>query len=275
MIHRIPLALTVAGTDPTGGAGIQADLKSFQERTVYGMSVITSVVAQNTTGVQAVQHMPAPFIKEQLNSVFSDVRPQVVKSGMLAHPEMMQILAAFIEKYKVSYVIDPVMVAKSGDHLMDQTSKNVLRDSLVPLATVVTPNIPEAEVLLDKTIKNISDAEKAAKAIVDQLRAEAAVVTGGHFNKQPIDVLYDGETLHHFSSEYFDTNHTHGTGCTFSAVITAELAKGKPLVESVEIAKGFITDAIQYSLELGKGNGPTNHWGYRLQGVPYVEKEVF
>src|SRR5699024_2531456 len=162
MIHRIPLALTVAGTDPTGGAGIQADLKSFQERTVYGMSVITSVVAQNTTGVQAVQHMPAPFIKEQLSSGFADVRPQVVKAGLLAHPEMMQILAAFIEKYKVSYVIDPVMVAKCGDHLMDQTSKYVLRDPLVPLATVVTPNIPDAEVLLDKTIKNISDAEKAA-----------------------------------------------------------------------------------------------------------------
>src|SRR5699024_7465275 len=143
-----------------------------------------------------------------------------------------------------------------------------VRDILVPLASVVTPNIPEAEVLLDTSIKNLTDAEKAAKAIVDELHAEAAIVTGGHFEKDPVDILYDGKEFHHFSAQYIDTKHTHGTGCTFAAVITAELAKGTQLIDAVNIAKEFITDAITYSLELGKGNGPTNYWGYRLKGLP-------
>jgi len=268
MSQKVSTALTIAGTDPTGGAGIQADLKSFQEREVFGMSVITSVVAQNTLGVQNVHHMPISFIKDQLNSVFTDIIPQALKTGMIATPDMMNVIGKYIKAYNIPYVIDPVMVAKSGDLLMDKISQQTVKDILIPLASVVTPNLPEAEVLLNTKIKSVSDAERAAKMIVDVLGAQSAIVTGGHFANNPVDILYDGENFHHFTATFIDTKHTHGTGCTFSAVITAELAKGTKLVDAVKIAKDFITDAIRYSLELGKGNGPTNYWGYRLKGLP-------
>ena len=268
MANHVKTALTIAGTDPTGGAGIQADLKTFQEREVFGMSVITSVVAQNTTGVQQIEHLPISFIEEQLKSVISDIVPDSIKTGMIATPEMMEMVAKHIQLLQVPYVIDPVMVAKSGDSLMDQTSRRVMQEKLIPLATVVTPNIPEAEILTVMDIKHISDAEVAAKRIVQDFGAQAAVVTGGHFDQEPVDVLYDGEKLHYYETNWIDTHHTHGTGCTFSAVITAELAKGRAFHEAVQTAKDFITDAIYYSLQLGKGNGPTNYWGYRLKGLP-------
>lgn len=268
MKNNVKTALTIAGTDPTGGAGVQADLKTFQERGVFGMSVITSVVAQNTIGVQSIEHLPVSFIEEQMNSVFSDIQPDVLKTGMIATIEMMEAIAQVVETYETPYVIDPVMIAKSGDHLMDESSRDTIRDRLLPLATVVTPNIPEAEVLLDMEIVSVADQEKAAKQIVTDLKSEAAIVKGGHRMDEPIDVLYDGENLHHFKADRIETKHTHGTGCTFSAVITAELAKGKDLVEATQIAKDYITDAIFYSLKLGKGNGPTNPWGHRLQGLP-------
>src|SRR5690625_4491694 len=169
MSKRVKTALTIAGTDPTGGAGVQADLKTFQEREVFGMSVITSVVAQNTLGVQNVHHLPVSFIDEQLESVFSDIVPDAIKSGMIATPEMMKTVAQRVKKYEVPYVIDPVMVAKSGDFLMDEESQKIIQDILIPLATVVTPNLPEAEVLLDMEIKTVDTSEKAAKTIVEQL----------------------------------------------------------------------------------------------------------
>ena len=275
MKQFIPTALTIAGTDPTGGAGIQADLKTFQEREVYGMSVVTSAVAQNTLGVQRVEHLPVSFVEEQMKSVLSDIAPDVVKTGMVAIPEMMEVIAQAIELHRIPYVIDPVMIAKSGDHLMNTGSKQMLRDRLIPLATVVTPNIPEAENLLATSIKSTVDAEIAAKRMVTELGAKAAIVKGGHFTGDAIDVLYDGNAIHQFPSKRFDTKHTHGTGCTYSAVIAAELAKGRSIYESVATAKVFITDAIRYSLKLGKGNGPTNHWGYRLQDVPKVKEEAF
>lgn len=270
MTTNVRTALTIAGTDPTGGAGIQADLKTFQEREVFGMSAITSVVAQNTLGVQQIEHLPMEIIEQQITSVLSDIVPDALKTGMIATPEMMQTVADLINTVDRPYVIDPVMVAKSGDALMDQTSQRTVREVLIPLATVVTPNIPEAEILLDEDITTIADAERAAKVIVDELGSKAAIITGGHFDKDPIDVLYDGETYYHYEAEWIDTHHTHGTGCTFSAVITAELAKGRVLHEAVQIAKDYITDAIFYSLQLGKGNGPTNYWGYRLKRVPSV-----
>lgn len=269
MRNSIPTVLTIAGTDPTGGAGIQADLKTFQEREVYGMSVVTSIVAQNTMGVQDVEHLSAKFIKKQIDSVITDIIPDVIKTGMIATSEMMDVIAEAIEKHSIPYVIDPVMVAKSGDHLMDVNSKQTMIDRLLPLATVVTPNVPEAEVLLDETIDSITDAEDAAKRIVHELGANAAVVKGGHhFDNEAVDVLYDGAETHRFPTARIDTKHTHGTGCTYSAVIAAELAKGNSVFDAVKTAKLFITDAIHYSLKLGKGNGPTNHWGYRLQGLP-------
>lgn len=275
MKHSIPTVLTIAGTDPTGGAGIQADLKTFQEREVYGMSVVTSVVAQNTSGVQGVEHLSANFIKQQMESVLTDIPPDVVKTGMIASSEMMEVIAEAIEKYSIPYVIDPVMVAKSGDHLMDTNSKQTMADRLIPLATIVTPNIPEAEVLLSESIESITDAEDAARRIVHELGAGAVVVKGGHFEGDAVDILYDGAIIHKFPSLRIDTKHTHGTGCTFSAVITAELAKGHSIYDSVDIAKRYITDAIRHSLKLGNGNGPTNHWGYRLQGLPKNNGRVF
>src|SRR5690625_1911615 len=198
MTDRVKTALTIAGTDPTGGAGVQADLKTFLEREVFGMNVIISVVAQNTLGVQNIHHLPVTFIVEQLESVFSDIVPDAIKSGMIATPDMMQAVANVIQKYKVPYVIDPVMVAKSGDLLMDEASQKFIRETLIPLATVVTPNIPEAEVLLNMEIKTVEAAEKAAQTIVEELQANAAIITGGHFAKEPIDVLYDGKEIHHF-----------------------------------------------------------------------------
>lgn len=276
MKNSIPTVLTIAGTDPTGGAGIQADLKTLQEQEVYGMSVVTSVVAQNTIGVQDIEHLPALFIQKQIESVITDISPDVIKTGMIATSEMMVVIAEAIERYSISYVIDPVMVAKSGDHLMDVGSKQTMINRLLPLATVVTPNLPEAEVLLDEKIDSIADAEDAARRIVHELGANAAVVKGGHhFDNEAVDVLYDGATMHRFPTARIDTKHTHGTGCTYSAVIAAELAKGRSIYESVFAAKLFITDAIRYSLKLGKGNGPTNHWGHRLQGLPQITRRVF
>lgn len=272
-MNNIRTALTIAGTDPTGGAGIQADLKVFQEREVYGMSVISSVVAQNTVGVQAVQHLDIPFMEKQLDSVLSDIQPDAIKTGMVATIEMMELIASKLSTLSVPYIIDPVMVAKSGDALMEGKSRDVIRELLLPLATVVTPNVPEAEILVGFDIHTNRDAEKAAKVMVNELGAQAAIVKGGHLSGDAIDVLYDGKDFSYYKAERFDTKHTHGTGCTFSAAITAELAKGKTIQEAVTLGKKFITDAIQYSLKLGNGNGPTNAWGHRLQGLPN-NKEV-
>ncbi|GAA5417548.1 hydroxymethylpyrimidine/phosphomethylpyrimidine kinase [Paraliobacillus ryukyuensis] len=264
---KIASALTIAGTDPTGGAGIQADLKTFQELEVFGMSVQTSAVAQNTQGVKAVHDLPIDFIEQQLKAVIEDIKPNAIKTGMISTIEMMELIATYVAKFDTPYVIDPVMVATSGDALMDESSRKVIRDVLVPKATVVTPNIPEAEILVDFSIKGLDAMKKAAKVIVDELGATAAVVKGGHLEGKAIDIFYDG-SFHLLEADRFETKHTHGTGCTFSAAITAELAKGKTILEAVQLGKTFITDAIRYPLNIGKGNGPTNHWGYRLQRLP-------
>ena len=272
---RIKTALTIAGTDPTGGAGIQADLKAFQEREVYGMSVLTSAVAQNTLGVQDIHNLPQAFIDQQLKSVFSDIKPDAIKTGMIATIEMMELIADYFERYReIPYCLDPVMVATSGDALMEEASQTTIKYRLLPLATVVTPNLSETEILVERKVTTIQAMEEAAIEIVHDLGAQSVVVTGGHLEGGATDVFYDGNQIHHLTSERFDTIHTHGTGCTFSAVITAELAKGKTIFEAVQLAKAYITDAIRYSLKLGKGNGPTNHWGYRLQGLPNQSGEL-
>lgn len=274
MMTKIVTALTIAGTDPTGGAGIQADLKTFQEREVYGMSVVTSVVAQNTLGVKAVEHLPIDFIDQQLQAVFTDIEPSAIKTGMVSTIEMMELIASYVKKHPdIPYIIDPVMVATSGDALMNEESRRVIRELLVPLATIVTPNVPEAEILVGFKISDLSDLEKAAQTIVEDLGAKAAVVKGGHLAGKAVDVLYADSNIHHLESDRFETKHTHGTGCTFSAAIAAELAKGKSIVEATTLAKDFITDAIQYPLNLGLGSGPTNHWGYRLKGLPNKKED--
>ncbi|MBG9785650.1 bifunctional hydroxymethylpyrimidine kinase/phosphomethylpyrimidine kinase [Shouchella lehensis] len=259
-------ALTIAGTDPTGGAGIQADLKTFQELHVYGMSVLTSIVAQNTMGVKDIHHLPIDFIELQLQSVIEDIYPHAIKTGMIAQKEMMALLATKLGSLQnVPYICDPVMMAKNGDPLLEKDVRSFLRDTLVPLATIVTPNIAEAEDLIDMKIDTLEDMKKAAERIIHELGAKYVVIKGGSLNGEATDVFYGkSREFHILDAPRTDTKHTHGTGCTFSAAITSELAKGVPIFEAVKKAKQFTAAAIAHSLNIGHGYGPTNHWAYRL-----------
>lgn len=260
-----PSTLTIAGTDPSGGAGIQADLKTFQEFKCYGMSIITSVVAQNTTGVTDVHHIPIAMIERQLDAVIADISFQAFKTGMIANIEMMESIAKKITDAHAPFVMDPVMVATSGDPLIAEEARDYLRNQLLPLTTLVTPNIPEAEYITGQSITTTGDLEQAAEQIVSKYGCSAALVKGGHFQGDAIDFLYDGNEVQRFSSERIDTNDTHGTGCTYSAAITALLAKGYPLHEAVSYAKGYVTAAIRHAFPIGQGSGPTNHWAPRLE----------
>lgn len=265
MMQNVACALTIAGTDPSGGAGVQADLKTFQELQSYGMSVITSVVAQNTTGVQAIHHLPLDMIDEQLKSVFSDMPVHAFKTGMIANVDMMELIHKHVKDLDIPFVVDPVMVATSGDTLISDDARDYLRDNLLPLSTVVTPNLPETEYLTEMKIDSLDSMRKAAEIIVHDFGAGAALVKGGHLaGDDAIDYLYDGENMHEFPAKRIDTINTHGTGCTYGAAITAYLSQGLTLVEAVKKAKHFITKAIEHSLDLGAGNGPTCHWGIRL-----------
>lgn len=265
-MNQIACALTIAGTDPSGGAGIHADLKTFQELKTYGMSVITSVVSQNTTGVQGIHHLTEEIIEQQLSSIITDMPVHAFKTGMIANKQMMEIIKRKFHEIKAPYVMDPVMVATSGDALIEEEARNFLRDELVPLTTIVTPNIPETEYLTEMKIETEEDMKQAAKIIVHELGAGAALVKGGHMQGDAVDYLYDGDRFHTFSAKRIHTKNTHGTGCTYSAAITAYLSKDIPLVEAVEKAKQFVTAAIKYSFPIGSGNGPTNHWGLREEG---------
>ena len=262
-MNKPSCVLTIAGTDPSGGAGIQADLKTFQELKSYGMSVITSVVAQNTTGVKAVHHLPIDMISQQLEAIKEDMPIHAFKTGMIADIEMMKVIKEWIKRVEVPYVMDPVMIATSGDPLINENAREYLREHLVPLTKLVTPNISEAEDLIGKKITNHEEMKEAAKIIVHLLGAEAALVKGGHMEGQAVDYLYDGESMFTFSTERIDTKNTHGTGCTYSAAITAYLSQGVELSKAVEKAKQFVTAAIRHSFSIGQGNGPTNHWGIR------------
>lgn len=266
MTH-VPSVLTIAGTDPTGGAGIQADLKTFQELKSYGMSVITTVVAQNTTGVQDAHHLPIQMIEQQLDSVISDVPVHAFKTGMIAHIDMMKVIAEKIPKLDAPYVMDPVMVATSGDPLIEEKARLYLREHLLPLTTLVTPNIPEAEYITGEKIDTTDDMKRAAEQIVVNFGANGALIKGGHLKGDAVDFLYDGTSMHTFSSKRIDTTNTHGTGCTYSAAITAYLSQGLPLQKAVEKAKHFVTAAIKHSFSIGSGNGPTNHWASREERV--------
>ncbi|MFD1363621.1 bifunctional hydroxymethylpyrimidine kinase/phosphomethylpyrimidine kinase [Lentibacillus salinarum] len=266
-MHHIPAALTIAGTDPSGGAGIQADLKTFQELKTYGMSIITSVVAQNTTGVQDVQHITVPMIKQQLDSVLSDIPFQAFKTGMLANVDIMNAISNKISGLAIPYIMDPVMVTTSGDTLISEDSRDYLRESLLPLTTLVTPNVPEAEVIIGETIETSEDMQRAAKRIVHEFGAGAALVKGGHMQGKAVDFLYAGEKMHTFSAERIDTKNTHGTGCTYSAAITAYLSQGYKLSDAVQQAKDFVTAAIRGAFSIGHGSGPTNHWVHRTERV--------
>ncbi|MFD2923681.1 bifunctional hydroxymethylpyrimidine kinase/phosphomethylpyrimidine kinase [Halobacillus naozhouensis] len=262
-MNQAACALTIAGTDPSGGAGIQADLKTFQELKSYGMSVITSVVAQNTTGVKDIHDMPIDMLKKQLEAVSSDMPIHAFKTGMIASIEMMKAIKSWLPAVAAPYVMDPVMMAQSGDPLMEEESRLWLRDNLLPYTTLVTPNIPEAEDIIGESIQSIEDMKEAAEQIVTSFGASAALVKGGHRKGQAIDVLFDGSDIHTFSSKRIDTENTHGTGCTYSAAITAHLSHGTSLIEAIEQSKYFVTEAIRHSFELGQGSGPTNHFATR------------
>ncbi|MFG6119909.1 bifunctional hydroxymethylpyrimidine kinase/phosphomethylpyrimidine kinase [Thalassobacillus sp. B23F22_16] len=263
MSTATPCALTIAGSDSSGGAGIQADLKTFQELKCYGMSVLTSVTAQNTTGVQAVHHLPTAMIQQQLASIVSDMPIHAVKTGMIANQEMMKVIVDTLPELQVPYVMDPVMVATSGEALIEPEARQYLRQQLIPLTTLITPNIAEAAYITEEKVETVADMKEAATHIVHGFGAGAALIKGGHLQEAAIDVLYDGNKVHVFETDRISTKNTHGTGCTYSAAITAFLSQGLPLVRAVERSKHYITAAIRHAFNLGYGNGPTNHWAIR------------
>jgi hydroxymethylpyrimidine kinase/phosphomethylpyrimidine kinase len=271
----MPNVLTIAGTDPTGGAGIQADLKTFAARGVYGMSVVTALVAQNTQGVQDIHSIPTAFIAAQIESVMSDVDTAVWKTGMLASTEVIQLVAEQARRYSVErLVVDPVMVAKSGDPLLQPSARAALISELLPLAYVLTPNHHEAQVLTEMPISTVDDMRRAA-AQIHAMGPRYVVVKGGHLpdSSDAIDVLYDGAHYHELSAPRRATRNTHGTGCTFASTIAAELAKGAAIEEAVRTAKAYLTAALAAAddLRVGQGQGPVNHSLGQAVALP-VEK---
>jgi hydroxymethylpyrimidine/phosphomethylpyrimidine kinase len=264
-IMTVKKALTIAGSDSGGGAGIQADLKTFQELGVYGMSVLTALTAQNTRGVHGVYPIPPEFIGQQIDAVLSDIGTDAVKTGMLFDSKIIETVASKLKEYNVgNYVLDPVMIAKGGEPLLLEEAVVAVKEHLLPLAMVITPNLPEAEVLTGiNEIKTRAQMEEAAR-LLHEWGAKNVVIKGGHgTGNEATDLLYDGEEYVELSAARFDTEHTHGTGCTFAAAITAGLASGKSVREAVEQAKQFITAAISHPLDIGHGHGPTNHWAYQ------------
>lgn len=264
-MRKVYKALTIAGSDSGGGAGIQADLKTFQELNVFGMSVITVLTAQNTLGVQGVYPVPVETIEAQMDSVLSDIGADAVKTGMLYSAEIISRVASKLKEYKLTnIVVDPVMFAKGGTPLLQKEAMEVLKSELLPLATMVTPNIPEAcELTGMKQIRNLEEMVIAARKLHD-LGAKHILVKGGHLDSgEAIDVLFDGTDWLPLRSYRIETKHTHGTGCTLASAITAELAKDRTITEATITAKEFITAAISESLDIGGGIGPTNHAAYR------------
>lgn len=256
----IPRALTIAGSDSGGGAGIQADLKTFAANGVYGMSVITAITAQNTMTVTDILELPTSLIASQIDAVISDIGTDVVKTGMLSSSEIIKVVAEKIKEHGLTnIVVDPVMIAKGGDRLLQEEAVDTVRRVLLPLATVITPNAPEAGVLIGKSIETLDDARYAAKELVI-MGAKAALVKGGHLEGPPTDILYDGNEFRAFTAQRIDSTSTHGTGCTFASAIAANLAKGISLRDAVTNAKRYVTSAIRNAKPVGHGHGPLNHF---------------
>jgi hydroxymethylpyrimidine/phosphomethylpyrimidine kinase len=259
----VPKAMTIAGSDSGGGAGIQADLKTFAALGVYGTVTLTAITAQNTIGVTGVHEIPTDMIVAQMDAVMSDIGADAVKTGMLSSQEIVEVVAAQVAKHGIrSLVVDPVMVAKSGDALLRDDAVNAVCTKLVPLAAVVTPNIPEAEALTGTTIESDDDVREAARRIVS-MGARTVVVKGGHREGPAADVLYDGSEFQVFTAPRINTVNTHGTGCTFASAVAAGLAQGKSVEEAVGQAKEYVTEAIRASFPIGQGHGPLNHF-YKL-----------
>ncbi len=259
--------MTIAGSDSGGGAGIQADLKTFAALGVYGTSVLTAITAQNTVAVTAVHEVPTDMITAQIDAVVTDIGEDAVKTGMLSSSSIIECVAESLQRYSDvpglrRLVVDPVMVAKSGDSLLREDAVEVLRDRLLPLAAVVTPNIPEAETLTGRTIVTDDDVRKAARSIV-AMGAASVVVKGGHRDGPATDLYFDGSSFREFTSPRIDTANTHGTGCTFASAVAAGLAQGLATEDAVGQAKEYVTEAIRRSFPIGQGHGPLNHF-YKL-----------
>lgn len=256
-----PVALTIAGSDSGAGAGIQADLKTFSAFGVYGVTVLTAITAQNTVGVRAVQEVEPATVAAQLDAVAEDFSIGALKTGMLSSAAIIEAVARGIQRHGLApLVVDPVMIAKSGDRLLREDAVDALRRSLLPLADVVTPNIPEAEVLAGFAIRTQDDRHKAARAIMT-LGARAVVIKGGHSDEDPVvDLLVDRDGVHEFSADRIATTSTHGTGCTFSAAITAALARHQDLPAAVGEARAYLSRALASAPGLGHGHGPLNHF---------------
>ena len=258
--RKAPIAMTIAGSDSGGGAGIQADLKTFSALGVYGASTLTAITAQNTVAVTAVHELPTEIIAAQIEAVITDIGVDAVKTGMLSSSAIVETVAREIRRYGIeNLVVDPVMVAKSGDPLLRQEAVDSLKTRLAPLAALVTPNVPEAETLTGLKIQTDEDMREAARRIVD-MGAGAVVVKGGHREGPATDLFYDGNGFTEFSAERFDTVNTHGTGCTFASAAAAGLAQGKTVLDAVAQAKEYVTEAIRNSYPLGKGHGPVHHF---------------
>ena len=262
-------ALTIAGSDSSGGAGIQSDIKTMTANGVFAMSAVTALTAQNTTGVTGIMESTPEFLREQIRAVVTDIFPDAVKVGMVSSSALIQVIADSIKEYNFrNVVVDPVMVATSGARLISGDAVLTLKERLLPLATLITPNIPEAEILCSSQIQNADDMEKAGKAIYDKYGA-SVLIKGGHNMNDANDYLYGnldgGERGLWFYGKRIDNPNTHGTGCTLSSAIASNLAKGKSLVDSVQSAKNYLSKALAAMLDLGKGSGPMNH-AFAIEG---------
>jgi hydroxymethylpyrimidine/phosphomethylpyrimidine kinase len=256
----IPKALTIAGSDSGGGAGIQADLKTFSAFRVFGMSVITAVTAQNSLGVQGVENLPPAFVAQQLRSVLEDFGADAAKCGMLSTAPIIEAIATELGSRRIEkLVVDPVMVAKAGDRLLEPEARVALADRILPLALLVTPNLPEAEVLAGMRVAEPEDMEEAARRI-HTMGPRYVLVKGGHLKGDATDLLWNGRDFTRFSTPRIDSQNTHGTGCTFSAAIAAGLARGQALGDAIRSAKAYVTRAIREGFQAGRGVGQLRHF---------------
>ncbi len=258
-----PVVLSIAGSDSGGGAGIQADIKSIQANGVFAATVITAVTAQNTREVTAAKDMPVNLVEAQFRAVWDDIRVNAIKTGMLSSTKIIEAVSRLLYKHRgdVPVVVDPVMISKSGFPLLEDDAVETLVERLLPIATVVTPNAHEASRLANMEVKSVEDAKAAARKI-RSLGPANVLVKGGHLedDERAVDFLFDGESMHVFAVPRVDSNNTHGTGCTYASAIAANLAKGYPLVKSVERAKRYVTTAIENGIPIGSGHGPTSHF---------------
>jgi hydroxymethylpyrimidine/phosphomethylpyrimidine kinase len=253
------VALSIAGSDPSGGAGLQADLKTFHRLGVYGEAVVTLITVQNTRGVTRVDVLAPDLVREQIHAVVTDIPPHAAKTGALGNRAVIEAVASAAEAFAFPLVVDPIMISKNGTSLMDQEARQTLSERLLPRAFLLTPNLHEAAALAGFAVDDLASMRRAAEALVS-LGARNVLVKGGHLEGDAVDVLFTQEgTFHEYPATRIDTAHTHGTGCTYSAAITAELAKGVALRRAIDIAKQFITNAIRSNPGLGSGAGPLNH----------------